>query len=196
LLKQPERRIKIHSETFIADEIVLNNDKTMKTFLIFNLVAAGVLLAGCATVESGLTLDTVGPVSAQPAASGSTNGTLVVYSAYKINADFNSPDPYRREYSDYRIFTTGGKLLLRVRNNSGTVLQNPASVELPSGEYRVLARVNGYGHVTIPVIIAAGQNTVLHLNSADSWPDESAINPSNAVRMPDGQIVGPKAAPK
>jgi serine protease inhibitor len=36
-----------------------------------------------------------GPVQAQTAVVNSTDGTLVVYSAYEVNADFNSRDPNR-----------------------------------------------------------------------------------------------------
>jgi hypothetical protein len=169
---------------------VAENEEGMKIFLTSNIVAAGVLLAGCATGKSGMTLDAVGPVPSQPAAVSSTNGTLVVYSAYEVNADFNSRDPYRPEYSDYRIFTTGGKLLQRVHNNSGTVLQDPVSVGLPPGQYRVSARANGYGYVTVPVIIEPEQSTILHLEGDVSWLNEAGFNPANAVRLPGGQIVG------
>jgi hypothetical protein len=165
----------------------------MKTFLTFNIIAAGVLLAGCATGRSGITLATVGPVSVQPAAISSTNGTLVVYSAFEVNADFNSRDPYRPEYSDYRIFTIGGKLLQRVHNNSGTILQDPVPVELSAGKYRVIARANGYGYVTVPIIIEARQSTILHLEGGVSWSDKSVSGQTNTVRLPDGQVVGWRA---
>jgi hypothetical protein len=166
----------------------------MKTFLTFNIIAAGVLLVSCATGNSGITLDTVGPVPTQSAAISSTNGTLVVYSAYEVNADYNSRDPYRPEYSDYKIFTTDGKLLQKVHNNSGTILQDPMSVELQPGKYRVIARVNGYGYVTVPIIIAPQQNTILHLEGGGFWPNESVFNQYNAVCLPDGQVIGWKAA--
>ncbi len=123
----------------------------------------------------------------------STNGTLVVYSAYEVNADFNARDPYRPEYSDYNIFSSDGGVIRRVHNNSGTNLQNPLPVSLPKGEYRVVALANGYGLVTVPVIIEPNQNTVIHLEGGDHWPNESAFNQTNAVRLPDGQIVGWKA---
>jgi hypothetical protein len=123
-----------------------------------------------------------------------TNGTLVVYSAFRRNADFNALDPNRPEYSDYKIFDTDGKLLQRVHNNSGTILQDAVPVELSPGKYNVVARANGYGYVTIPVMIVAQQDTILHLEGGGFWPNESAFNQTNAVRLPDGQIVGWKAA--
>jgi hypothetical protein len=164
----------------------------MKTNFILMVIMAGALLSGCATGQNATVLATVGPPLPQPAAAGSTlaNGTLVVYCAFKRNADFNAPDPNRPEYSDYKIFTTDGKLLKRVHNNSGTVLEDAASVELSPGKYNVVARVNGQGYVTVPVMIASGQNTILHLEGADSRPDESRFNQANVVRLPDGRIIG------
>jgi hypothetical protein len=169
----------------------------MKTSLTLIAIAAGALLSGCATGKNGLALDTVGPPPFSPAATGSTltGGTLVVYSAFKRNADFNALDPNRPEYSDYKILTTDGKLLQRVHNNSGTILQDVVPVALPPGKYNVVARANGYGYVTVPIMIVAQQNTILHLEGGGSWPDESAFNQTNAVRLPDGLIVGWKAAP-
>jgi hypothetical protein len=167
----------------------------MKTYFTSTAILAVALLSGCATGKNGLVLDTVGPPF-QPAASNSTltNGTLVVYSAFRRNADFNALDPNRPEYSDYKIFDTDGKLLQRVHNNSGTILQDAVPVELSPGKYNVVARANGYGYVTIPVMIVAQQDTILHLEGGGFWPNESAFNQTNAVRLPDGQIVGWKAA--
>ena len=166
----------------------------MKTLFTLIVIAASALLSGCAT-GNGLTLDTVGPPLPQPPAVSSTNGTLMVYSAYRRSIDFNSLDPYRPEYSDYKIFTTDGKLLQRVHNNSDTILQGPVSVELQPGKYNVIARANSYGYVTIPVIIETQQNTILHLEGGFSWPNESAFNQTNAVRLPNGQIIGWRTAP-
>ena len=75
-----------------------------------------------------------------------------------------------------------------------TILQDPAPVELPAGKYRVVANANGYGQVTIPVIIEAQQTTVLHLEGGGSWLNEAEFNQTNAVRLPDGQIVGWRTA--
>lgn len=168
-------------------------NKTAKTFFTFIVTTAGALLTGCAT-GNGPALDTVGPSLPQPVSATSTDGILVVYSAYEADADFNSRNPDLPEYSDYRILTTDGKLLQRVRNNSGSILQDPVSVELPPGKYQVIARANGFGNVTVPVMIEAQQGTVLHLEGGGFWSGESAFNQTNVVFLPDGQIIGWKAA--
>jgi hypothetical protein len=166
----------------------------MRTLFVLSTILAGIIGSGCATGKGGMALDTVGPIPAPTAPVISTNGTLVVYSAFEATADFNSRDPYRPECSDYKIYTADGKFLRRVHNDSGTILQDPASVELPAGEYRVVARANGYGYLTIPILMEANQTTVLHLEGGGAWPDKSAFNPTNAVRLPDGRIVGWRAA--
>jgi hypothetical protein len=49
-------------------------------------------------------------------------------------------------------------------------------------------------YVDVPKVIAAGQTTILHLEGGGFWPDESAFNKTNAVRLPDGLVIGWKAA--
>jgi hypothetical protein len=165
--------------------------KSSSNILAFLAIA---FLYGCATSHgpNGLVLDTVGPAMppTQMTRSVSANGTLAVYSAYRRNADFNARDPYRPEYSDYKIFFPDGRLQQSVHNNSGTILQDVVPVVLPAGKYQVKARANGYGFVIIPVVIKANQTTVLHLEGGGFWPDESGFNQTNAVRLPDGLIIG------
>lgn len=164
-------------------------------FLLFAVLLASVALGpGCRTTKQGVVLDPVGP----PVLSKtkiSTQGTLVVYSAQEVDADFNARDPYRPEYSDYKIFTPDGNLLRRIHNNSGTLLQDPLPVSLPSGRYRVVALANGYGFVTVPVDIQPDQTTELHLEEDGDWPEGPTANQTNVVRLPDGQVVGWKASP-
>lgn len=121
------------------------------------LLSAGFLISGCAT----------GGNNPMPGSSAvfPDSGTLVVYSAYQATPDFNQRDPYRPAYSDYKILAADGKLWRRVHNDSGTILQDPAQVELPAGTYQVVARKNGGGWVTLPVTIEAGRNTVVRLAS-------------------------------
>ena len=168
----------------------------MKAFFTLMLILAIAVLSGCATGKNGLALDPVGPSPDQPATVNSTNGTLLVYSAYDVNADFAGRDRRSPEYSDYKILTTDGNLLQKVHNNSGTILQDPVAVELSPGKYHVVAHVNGYvRYVAVQVVIASRQTTVLHLEGGGFWPDESAFNQTNAVRLPDGVVIGWKAVP-
>jgi hypothetical protein len=162
----------------------------MKLNILFAVGGIGLWLAGCATSNTGLVLEGVGPDPTSPVNAAGATGTLLVYSAYEANADFDSRDPRRREFSDYRILDADGKLQQRVHNDSGTILQRAKQVALPAGKYRIIARANGYGFVTVPVTIAAGQDTILHLEGGFSWPNQSAFDQSNAVRLPDGEVVG------
>ena len=127
-------------------------------------VLAGALLAGCATDRNEMVLNPVGPAPGQFAATTESGaGSLVVYSAYDVNPDFNLRDEDRPRYTDYQILTVDGRMLKFVHNDTGTILQRPVSVSLPAGNYRVMARANGLGRVAVPVIIASGQVTSLHL---------------------------------
>jgi hypothetical protein len=120
----------------------------------------------------------------------STNGDLLVYSAYNVNADFDSRDPHRHAYSDYQILFPDGKLLRAVHNDTGSILQRAQAVTLPAGSYHVLAEANGFGLVTVPVTIEPGRTTVVHLEGGVRWPEQWGANQTNAVHLPDGQIVG------
>jgi hypothetical protein len=169
----------------------------MKKFVasLMSLAAAAVLFAGCAsTTHSPLVLDPVGPPSAQPAAPAG-QGLLVVFSAFDVHADFEAANPYQRHYTNYKILSPDGQLVRAVHNDSGNLSDSPADVKLPSGTYRVIAQSNGYGEVTVPVVIAPDQVTVVHLEGgANSWPDKAALRDSNPVKLPDGRIVGWRAA--
>lgn len=160
------------------------------------LILAMAVWSGCATGNNEFALDPVGPSQGQPSVAKATNGTLLVYSAFKRNADFGSRDPNSPEYSDYKIFTADGKLLKKVHNNSGTILQQAVPVGLSPGKYHVMAHANGYArYVVIPIVILAGETTILHLEGGGFWPDESVFNQTNAVRLPDGLVIGWKAPP-
>ena len=161
----------------------------MKVNLLF-AIGAAIVLAGCAESPNRVVLDPVGPEPGTTPKPNAANGTLTVYSAYQASADFNSRDPHRREYSDYRILRPDGTLEREVHNTSGSILQRPQQVTLPAGNYRVAAWANGYGLVTVPVVIAGGQDTFVHLEGGFRWPNQDLFNQTNSVRLPDGEVVG------
>ena len=161
----------------------------MKPFLC--LFAALGLSAGCATHDQHLVLEPVGP-SAEPAPAAGTNGSLVVYSAFDGHLTAASDGDHQR-HSDYRLLAAGEDRPRRIHNDSGTVWEGPVPVLLPPGSYRVIAPANGYGTVTVPVVIAPGRVTTVHLEGGDPWPNRLSFTASNAVHLPDGQIVGLRA---
>jgi hypothetical protein len=102
----------------------------MKNLFMICALATSTMLSGCATQESGFSIATVGPVPTGFKATGSANGTLVVYSAYKRNADFNSSDPNRPEHSDYKILNADGSLLCKVHNIPKTIFEDAVPIAL------------------------------------------------------------------
>jgi hypothetical protein len=163
----------------------------MKLIIPASLLVAAAWVAGCVSQQRGLVLDPIGPPDSQSAAAGS-NGTLVVFSAFDPHADFNDL-PYLRHYTDYKITYQDGKLVQTVHNDDRNQLEGPKRVQLPVGAYCVVARANGYGVVTVPVIIRANQVTTVHLEGSPSWQNRSQLSQSNPVRLPDGEIAGWRA---
>ena len=118
-----------------------------------------------------------------------TNGSLVVFSAFDPTPHFSAL-PYRIYYTDYKLVSENGTLLQSVHNDNGTALEGPKTVSLPPGKYRVLARANGYGRVTVPVVIEARRTTTVHLESGMAGKIGPSAGPQGLVRFPDGRIVG------
>ena len=162
----------------------------MKITALFAMLGIGLLAGGCLTDGSQVTLAPVGPAPAAGPAATSADGSLTVYSAFEVNADFNRRDPSRPEYSDYRIYDMDGKLLKLVTNDTGITQESTATVGLPAGRYLVKARANGYGTLSVPVIIAAGRNTCVHLEGGSAGPDKSQFEATHVVRLPNGNVIG------
>jgi len=163
----------------------------MKLLIAASLLVAASLLAGCVSQSHGLVLDPIGPPNPQLAGAG-LNGTLMVFSAFDSLGDFNDL-PYRRHYTDYKIESANGTLLQTVHNDSG-LLESPKRLQLPVGAYRVVARANGFGMVTVPVVIRADAITTVHLEGSSTWLDRGALRASNPVRLPNGDIAGWRAS--
>jgi len=165
----------------------------MKTYHTVVLLTAATLWSGCAFGPRGMVLDPVGP-SPSSVAENNGEGSLIVYTAYEVVGPGVGDYEHRRHYSDYKIDSEDGKLLQAVHNDVGTSLKEAARVKLPAGRYRVVANANGYGTVTVPVVVGSNRLTVVHLEGGASWPDMAADNQASAVRLPDGEIVGWRAS--
>jgi hypothetical protein len=92
-----------------------------------------------------------------------TDGDLVVYSAPRVSGYAQGEYP---AYTNYTIYTQDGKLLSRIDNSTGSFKGYPARVTLQPGEYRVKALEAGAGYAIVPVVIEAGETTVVSLDGA------------------------------
>ena len=150
------------------------------------------LLAGCAGTRHALALGAIGPAPAITSGEGA-EGSLQVFSAFDPTPDLQRT-PYRRRHTAYRILAGKDHHLVReVANDNGTSAGGPQRVDLPVGEYTVIARANSYGTVTVPVIIRPRQLTTVHLEGGVWWPKGLAIEDSDPVRLPGGEIAGWRA---
>src|SRR5215831_15091620 len=144
------------------------------------------LASGCASPRGGLVLDRVGPASDETG--HNSHGTLTVYSDLDSSPHWGNPNHIW--YSDYQVLSDNGDLLKTVRNDSGTTVEGPVKVQLAPGNYRVHARANRYGWVTVPILIEANRVTTVHL---DSGSDFRGLAASNSVLLPHGETVGCRA---
>ena len=91
----------------------------------------------------------------------SAQGYLKVYSA---TDEFNDGDLAYYAHSSYTIYATDGKVFKNIDNHISRSDEIPEVVALPAGAYIVEARSEKDGYVRVPVVIKAGQLTVLDLD--------------------------------
>lgn len=167
------------------------------------VILAAVLLAGCAGNQGRPTVGVVGPAPIRQSWHPTSSGSLTVFSAREsvanpvIPGSSDSPGSgdsgFTWKFSSYKILSPSGGLIKFVNNNDGQSVTYPTKVELLAGKYLVKAETQKYGEVTVPVVIAAGQNTVLNLDNSGYWPRDVGLNVTNAVCFPDGTMIGWRA---
>ena len=131
-------------------------DIMLKAAILPGLIVVG----GCASGEKRVTLSPVGP-KANSSSGGDGPGHLIVYntSHEAVNRDGSMAYPH----DDYRIVNERNALVKRVRNVGGAEGEIPARVDLPPGEYTVMAQSEVQGGVAVPVIIKSGLVTKVNL---------------------------------
>jgi hypothetical protein len=93
-----------------------------------------------------------------------SQGSLVVYSATDA---FDDGGLSYYPHSSYAIYTTNGKLFKNVENHISRSDEIPEVVTLPVGSYVIKARSENDGYVRVRVVIKAGWQTILDLDSRD-----------------------------
>jgi hypothetical protein len=91
-----------------------------------------------------------------------SQGSLVVYSA---TDEFEDGEVPYIAHSSYAIYTTAGKLFKNVENHISRSDEIPEVVILPVGTYVIEARSERDGYVRVRVVIKAGRQTILDLDS-------------------------------
>jgi len=180
----------------------------MKYANVIAMSSIMVWVAGCASAHKVVVQDTVGPCH-RVAASGASEGSLLVYSAreaapldintevYFWNADFGKNEfVYGTALSDYRIFDRDGSVVERVRNSRDVSGKTPAQVRLAPGRYTIEAEAERGGGTTmtvvVPLVVEAGQITTVHLEPTSETAGE-ATDPRRVVMLADGRIIGCRA---
>jgi hypothetical protein len=179
----------------------------MKMTYSSSIAAAGAMLTlvGCASAPNVAVREPVGPAPTGQVGA-IADGQLQVYSArqrapvdlnveeFLWNNDFGKNDfLYEAAHTGYSIFTRDGTLLQRVSNARSWNDGQPTLVALAAGCYKIEAEVEGDNGVSlvadVPVVIKAGQTTVVHLGR--DWKPSSAPPDKHAlVQAFDGRFIG------
>jgi len=134
----------------------------LKTALL--IVPLALCFGGSKVVQAG----GKGPLSPSPVRPGNLDyrtelfqGYLKVYTA---THEFDDGGVPYHAHSSYTIYTTDGKVFKNVENHISRNDEIPEVVALPVGSYTVEARSERDGYVRVPVVIKAGQRTILDLD--------------------------------
>jgi hypothetical protein len=117
------------------------------------------------------------------------NGFLQVYNPGSSRSVYDD-DRGRLVYNDYAINTADGILFQKVVNGTDA----PRKVMLPKGNYIVVADSDACGTARIPVAIATGKLTEVHLEEKKDWENSiAAFSTADLVRLPNGRAIGYRA---
>lgn len=168
----------------------------MKQSVLALLLWSSAWLTACARDHKAIVLRPIGPTPLEKQAP-TMQGSLVVFSAFDVQANFTATDPERRRHTNYKLFSANGELLQTVNNDTGRMIEGPVEVPLAAGSYKITARANGYGVVTVPVVVVTGRATIVHFEGGFLGPSPKGSVGANLVRLPGGEAVGWEAtAPK
>ena len=171
------------------------------------VAAAAVWLAGCASAPNVAVIEPIGPAPTG-VSQAQGDGSLVIFSArtpanvdvnmetWNWNNDFGKNEfMYEPAHTGYTVYTRNGELVKRVSNAHNPNDETPSLVTLPPGAYRVEAEaVNCDGNpvsVILPVVIKAGQTTMIHLEG--DW-NPMGYQDTEVAKLPCGRIIGWRAA--
>jgi hypothetical protein len=148
------------------------------------------LFIGCVTHRRVVVETAVGP-SPFEKSNGAAQGELIVYSGLELAPGY---DPDEQWHSAYELFLADGTLLRKVENKTGPRKLDPETVELSPGNYRAVMRTLPSGFIDLILVIEGGKSTVVCLDGTRLIGRRKAA-PSDLVYLPNGSVVGWRAAP-
>ena len=134
--------------------------RIIDTILKVAILPMLMMLGGCASDKGVITLSPVGPKSSA-LEDGNGPGHLIVYNASHETVTREGAMAY--PHDDYKIYNERRACIKRVRNRSGAEDELPARVDLPPGNYTVIAPSETQGAVAVPVMIKSGLTTEVKL---------------------------------
>ena len=143
-----------------------------------------VLLTACSSPPRQAVLQPVGPAP-QANAHPENTGYLVVYSAWSRFVDQGSTGHHSR----YTLTADDGSPPKVIINHADRFDEGPLRLPLSPGAYHISARSAHFGRVTVPVVIQPHQTTFVYLDGS-ARPELQTSSQANAVKLPDGEIVG------
>ena len=124
----------------------------------------------------------------QPTAAG-TKGHLQVFTATEKSIPSASDDPtIFALHTGYDIKDGSWKTIKYVPNHMSNMDEWPDTVTLPAGTYNLVAESTCCGLVTVPVVIASGKTTTVHLDG--NWPLPAKTSTTNKLAfLPNGECA-------
>ena len=156
----------------------------MRTKIIVFVNAATILLlSGCASEPVAIT-----PIGPEPIGQNTyvPKGYIQVFSDTEEHVIGDGPPFY--PHTGYNIYDEAGNRVQYVANHIGNMDELPTLVQIPMGNYKVVAESSAYGRVTVPVVIQSGKSNILHLDRG--WRPPSTMSSNEVVRLPDGEAAG------
>ena len=152
--------------------------------VIFTSVVSGLLLTSYAFAGTSNSSHVVGP---EPAAS--TNiGQLIVYTGTHEVSDGH--DDWAYPHTGYFIDRMDGSRYKYVANHISRTDSEPDTVDLPSGEYDIVAQASFAPRVRIPVRIAQGRATIVNLEHGVANRVPAGADQKSIIRGPDSIVIG------
>jgi hypothetical protein len=121
-----------------------------------------------------------------------SQGYLTVYSA---TDQFDDGGVLYYVHSSYSIYTTDGKFFKNVENHISRSDEIPALVMLSTGSYTIEARSESPGYVRVPIVITAGQRTVVDPDNEQTDIRKRLTRTKHSRRLVDQRFMSRAQAP-